>query len=367
MRPPPGRTRSPAGSPTGARREPGGSPGGASGGLERAEGEYRAARRGRYRLSHATGGTRRRVEHGAHARRRCASRWPAAPRFLAQGGPVPGRAPGPGQHAVVGRREAADRGGGRRAADRRGHRRRGLHRLRHLRHPGCGQRRGRARQDPGADRRPHPGAVRRERGQAHLPRRPPLVRLVIGAAAGRRHRRRLARDRGRPGRGSRGRGVAAARSRTAHQGLVHRRPAAGGRGAGAAPARAGADRQAGGRAAPRRRGRSRGRHVQDLQAAGADRRGGAVERGVLRQAVPQAQRHRAVGGAAGVDEPGRAGPAARRVRGAGRADAGRRDRRRRGDGPDGPQPAPDLPVGAARGRHTQAPRRARRPGHPHVS
>src|SRR5277367_2148695 len=94
--------------------------------------------------------------------------------------------------------------------------------------------------------------------------------------------------------------------------------------------------------------------------ARADSRGSAVERGVLRQAVPQAQRHGPVGGAAGVDEPGRAGQAARRLRGAGGADAGRRDRRRCRDGPDGPQPTPDLPVGAARGRHPQAPGRDRK-------
>ena len=63
----------------------------------------------------------------------------------------------------------------------------------------------------------------------------------------------------------------------------------------------------------------------------------------------------------------RARQAPRRLRGAGGADAGRRHRRGRCDGPDGPQPTRDLPVGAARGRHTQAPRRARRPGHPHLT
>ncbi len=64
---------------------------------------------------------------------------------------------------------------------------------------------------------------------------------------------------------------------------------------------------------------------------------------------------------------GRARPAARRLRGAGGADAGRRDRRGRGDGPDGRQPTRDLPVGAARGRDPQAPRRAGRPRHPHLT
>ena len=53
-----------------------------------------------------------------------------------------------------------------------------------------------------------------------------------------------------------------------------------------------------GRTAPRRRRRSRGRHVEDLQAARQDRRGRAVERGLLREAVPPARRREPVGGAA---------------------------------------------------------------------
>ena len=57
---------------------------------------------------------------------------------------------------------------------------------------------------------------------------------------------------------------------------------------------------------------------------------------------------------------GRAHPAARSLRRAGRADDGGRDRGRRGDGPDGRHPARDLPLGAAGRRHTQA------PGHAHV-
>jgi exopolyphosphatase/guanosine-5'-triphosphate,3'-diphosphate pyrophosphatase len=46
--------------------------------------------------------------------------------------------------------------------------------------PGRGQRPGGARPDRGRDRRPHPGAARRGRGQADLPGRSPLVRLVLG-------------------------------------------------------------------------------------------------------------------------------------------------------------------------------------------
>ena len=53
------------------------------------------------------------------------------------------------------------------------------------------------------DRRPPAGALRRGRGADDLPRGAPLVRLVGRAAAGARHRRRLAGDRGRHRRGAR--------------------------------------------------------------------------------------------------------------------------------------------------------------------
>ena len=88
-----------------------------------------------------------------------------------------------------------------------------------------------------------------------------------------------------------------------------------------------------------------------------------VERGLLRQAVSQAQRRRPVGGAARRDGPGRARQAPRSFRRPGGPDAGRRHRRGRGDGPDGRHAAGDLPLGAARGRHPQAPRHPRGPRH----
>ena len=147
-------------------------------------------------------------------------------------------------------------------------------------------------------RRPHPGAVRRERGAADLPRRAALVRLVVG--------RLLVVD---IGGGSLEIAAGpdeepeAVMSLPLGAGRLTRDwftadPPSAGRGARAAQARAGGDRPDGGRAAPRRRRRSRGRHVEDLQAARQDRRGRAVERGLLREAVPQAQRREPVGGAA---------------------------------------------------------------------
>ena len=70
-----------------------------------------------------------------------------------------------------------------------------------------------ARPRPRQHRRADPGAVRRGRGPAHLPRRTPLVR-VVGRSAGRlRHRRRIAGDRRRRQRVAGRRVVAAPRAR----------------------------------------------------------------------------------------------------------------------------------------------------------
>ena len=84
----------------------------------------------------------------------------------------------------------------------------------------------RVRDETGVDLR---GALRPGRGADDLPRRAPLVRLVGRTAAGARHRRRLAGDRGRHRRGAVDRAVAAAGRRPAHPGAPVRRPAARGR------------------------------------------------------------------------------------------------------------------------------------------
>ena len=84
--------------------------------------------------------------------------------------------------------------------------------------------------------RRHPGAARGGRGAADLPGRTPLVRLVVGAAGGLRHRRRVAGDRGRCRRGARRRVVAAARRRAADPRALRRRPARRGRSTRAAQA-----------------------------------------------------------------------------------------------------------------------------------
>ena len=69
------------------------------------------------------------------------------------------------------------------------------------------------------------GAVRPGRGPADLPRRTPLVRLVQRAPARARHRRRLAGDRRRPGRGAGRRAEPAAGRRPADPRAPARRPA----------------------------------------------------------------------------------------------------------------------------------------------
>ena len=74
----------------------------------------------------------------------------------------------------------------------------------------------------GVDHQVLPG---RGRGPADLPRRTPLVRLVVGPARGLRHRRRLARDRRRCRRVARRRLVAAARRRPADPRALRRRAA----------------------------------------------------------------------------------------------------------------------------------------------
>ena len=69
------------------------------------------------------------------------------------------------------------------------------------------------------------GAAGRGRGPADLPRRTPLVRLVLGPPRRLRHRRRLARDRRRRRRVARRGLVAAARRRPAHPRALRRRAA----------------------------------------------------------------------------------------------------------------------------------------------
>ena len=128
------------------------------------------------------------------------------------------------------------------------------------------------------------GPHRRGGGPAHLPRRPPLVRLVGREAAGPGHRRRLAGDRVRHRRGAGRGGVAAAGRGPADRGLAARRPAGPGGRQGAAPPCARRDRPYGRRVQPLRRARPRGRHVQDLQAAGPHRRRRPLRRGPVRPA-----------------------------------------------------------------------------------
>ena len=99
----------------------------------------------------------------------------------------------------------------RRDGGRRGQGRGGPAAVRHLRRPRGQQRRPGPRPRQGGDRRRPAGPHRRRGGPADLPRRPPLVRLVGGQAAGPRHRRRLPGDRVRHRRGA-GRGGLACRS-----------------------------------------------------------------------------------------------------------------------------------------------------------
>ena len=82
-----------------------------------------------------------------------------------------------------------------RPAGRRGQGLRGDARLRHLGGPRRHQLRRGARPGQGRGQGRHQRAARGGRGPADLPRRTPLVRLVVGPAAGLRHRRRLAGDR----------------------------------------------------------------------------------------------------------------------------------------------------------------------------
>ena len=101
------------------------------------------------------------------------------------------------------------------AAGGRGQGLRGHPRLRDVRGPRRGQQRRRPRARARAHRRGDRRALGRGRGPADLPRRTPLVRLVGRPARRLRHRRRLAGDRRRRGRGTR-RGLdAAARRRAA--------------------------------------------------------------------------------------------------------------------------------------------------------
>ena len=139
----------------------------------------------------------------------------------------------------------------------------------------------------------HPGAARYRGVEADLPGRAALVRLVLRAPAAARHRRRLAGDRRWPGRGPVGGGVAAARRQPADQGLAHLRPAGPGRGPEAAQARAGGDRRGGQRDQVGGRARSVRGHLEDLPAAGQDRRRRPVQRRSLRPAgTPARRRHR---------------------------------------------------------------------------
>ena len=209
-----------------------------------------------------------------------------------------------------------------------------------------------------AHRRPARRAHRRGGGPAHLPRRAPLVRLVRGPAARRRHRRRLA-SRSRsastrsPTSRSRCRSAPAGSPATCSR-ATRPRPTTSARLA----ARARDDRR---RAAPARQGRHprpRRRHVarrcaRSLGSCGAaPQLGGActrrrlLPRGRLLERLPEiaamTTRERAA-------LPGVSASRARQLL------AGAH-RRRRDDGPARARAAGDLPVGAARG-HPPAPPR----------
>ena len=175
--------------------------------------------------AHATRRAGRGLEHRAPAGGRRPPGSTTPPRLLPQGGPAARRPPG--------RRRPPDRAGRgaparlrrRGVAGRRGQGRRGSRRVRDLRRARRRQRRGGPRPDPRRQGDRHPRAVRGG-GAADVPRRPPLVRLVVGPAARGGHRRRLAGDRVRDRRGTRRGVLAAARRRPAHPRPVHRGPAA---------------------------------------------------------------------------------------------------------------------------------------------
>ena len=100
--------------------------------------------------------------------------------------------------------------------------------------------------------------------------------------------------------------------------LAARRPARPGRRTGPAPARTGPDRRHGGRVRPLGAPRPRGRHVQDVQAARADRGGRAVQRGRLRRSATLSRNvTRGVGAQARRHDRRAARQAARRLRGPG--------------------------------------------------
>ena len=236
--------------------------------------------------------------------------------------------------------------------------------VRDLGRPGSRERRAGAGPDPRADRGEDRRDDRRRGGAADLPRRPALVRLVLGAAAGDRHRRRLARGGVGHRRGAGRAGLAAARGRAPDQGLVQQRPALRPGSAAYAQARPGRDRPADrGDAAPRRPGPGGG-HFEDVPAAGQDRGRRSVRRGPLRQALPAARRRGGAGRTAARDDPGRTGQAARGLRQPGRAAARRRHRGRRHPRPAGRRSARTMPVGPARGCHPATARHAHAgPGH----
>ena len=207
---------------------------------------------GRVASGYATWGAGCGVQHGALARSGCLQRGPAHAGLLAQGRTQAGRSHGERELAVQAGREPPARGRRRGAEHRGGQGGRGHHRVRHLGRPGRRERRAGPGQDPRADRCADQRDDRPRGSTPHLPRRPALVRLVLRAAAGDRHRRRLARGGDGNRRGAGRDGVAAARRRPAHPGLAGQGPAVAAGGTPPAQARAGRDRQGnGGHAAAR--------------------------------------------------------------------------------------------------------------------
>jgi hypothetical protein len=314
---------------------------------------------GKVASRYATWGARRGVEYCPFAGRGRLPGRPPGARLLPQDRAQARGSPGQRERAVQAGRAQPARRRGRGAAHRGGQGRRGPHRVRDLGGPGGQERRGGAGPDPRPDRRADHRDDRERGGAAHLPGRPAVVRLVLGAAAGHRHRRRVARGSLRPGRGA-GRGdLAPARRRPSDQGLDPRRPAVRAGRPAPAQARASADRPGNRRRAAARPARSRGRDLEDLPPAGPDRGRGPVGRRPVRQARPAARRPRRPGRTPAQDVRGRAGQAARRLGQPGGPAPGGRHRGRRRPGPDGCRPARALPLGATRRRHPPAPGHAR--------
>jgi len=208
---------------------------------------------GRVASKYATWGARRGVEYRAFAGGRCLSGCPPDAGLLPQDRAQARGSPGPRELAVQAGRAQPARCRGRGAAHRGGQGSGGPHRVRDLGGPGGQERRGDPGQAPRPDRRPDQRDDRARGGAAHVPGRPALVRLVFGAAARHRHRRRVARGGLGQRRGGRRGGLAPARRRPPDQGLDPCRPAARAGRAPPAQARASADRPGNRRPAAARR------------------------------------------------------------------------------------------------------------------